>query len=101
VRYQLHPPASKTACSSGITSKFKNVGNWTVTLDYMDGKSMSVYSAYMYIISRSNSGGVVLKCKACSHSGYSGEGEHRFRREAERRSGAKVNSSRSEATLAW
>ena len=31
--------------------------------------------------------------------GYSGEGEHRFRREAERRSGAKVNSSRSEATL--
>jgi len=33
--------------------------------------------------------------------GYSGEGEHRFRREAERRSGAKVNSSRSEATLAW
>ncbi len=34
------------------------------------------------------------------HLGYSGEGEHRFRREAERRSGAKVNSSRSEATLA-
>ena len=33
--------------------------------------------------------------------GYSGEGEHRFRREAERHSGAKVNSSRSEATLAW
>ena len=31
--------------------------------------------------------------------GYSGEGEHRFRKEAERRSGAKVNSSRSEATL--
>src|SRR5260370_4140367 len=31
--------------------------------------------------------------------GYSGEGEHRFRREAERRSGVKVNSSRSEATL--
>jgi hypothetical protein len=29
--------------------------------------------------------------------GYSAEGEHRFRREAERRSGAKVNSSRSEA----
>jgi len=34
-------------------------------------------------------------------TGYSGEGERRFRREAERRSGAKVNSSRSEATLAW
>ncbi len=33
-------------------------------------------------------------------AGYSGEGEHRFRREAERRSGTKVNSSRSEATLA-
>jgi len=33
--------------------------------------------------------------------GYSGEGEPRFRREAERRSGAKVNSSRSEATLTW
>ena len=33
--------------------------------------------------------------------GYSGEGEHRFRREGERHSGAKVNSSRSEATLAW
>ena len=32
--------------------------------------------------------------------GHSGEGEHRFRREAERRSGTKVNSSRSEATLA-
>jgi len=32
--------------------------------------------------------------------GYSGEGEHRFRKKAERRSGAKVNSSRSEATLA-
>jgi hypothetical protein len=31
--------------------------------------------------------------------GYSGEGEHRFRREAERHSGAKVNSSRSAATL--
>jgi len=36
-----------------------------------------------------------------SRIGYSGEGEHRFRKEAERRSGAKVNSSRSEATLAW
>ena len=33
--------------------------------------------------------------------GYSGEGEHRFRKEAERRSGAKANISRSEATLAW
>lgn len=33
--------------------------------------------------------------------GYSGEGERCFRREAERRSGVKVNSSRSEATLAW
>ena len=33
-------------------------------------------------------------------SGYSGEGKHRFRRQAERRSGVKVNSSRSEATLA-
>jgi len=32
--------------------------------------------------------------------GYSGESEHRFRSEAERRSGTKVNSSRSEATLA-
>jgi MFS family permease len=32
--------------------------------------------------------------------GYSGEGEHRIRREDERHSGAKVNSSRSEATLA-
>jgi len=32
--------------------------------------------------------------------GYSGEGEHRFRREGERHSGVKVNSSRSEATLA-
>jgi hypothetical protein len=31
--------------------------------------------------------------------GYSGKGEHRFRREAERHSGAKVNSSRSAATL--
>jgi hypothetical protein len=31
---------------------------------------------------------------------YSGKGEHRFRREAEGCSGAKVNSSRSEATLA-
>ena len=36
----------------------------------------------------------------CLIDGYSGEGERRFRREAERRSGAKVNSSRSEATLA-
>ncbi len=33
--------------------------------------------------------------------GYSGEGERCFRREAERHSGVKVNSSRSEATLAW
>jgi hypothetical protein len=33
--------------------------------------------------------------------GYSGEGERLFRREAERRSGRKLNSSRSEATLAW
>jgi hypothetical protein len=32
--------------------------------------------------------------------GYSGEGEHRFRREGEHHSGVKVNSSRSEATLA-
>ena len=31
--------------------------------------------------------------------GYSGEGERSFRWQAERRSGAKVNSSRSEATL--
>ena len=29
--------------------------------------------------------------------GYSGEGEHRFRKEAERRSAAKVNSSRNES----
>ena len=41
------------------------------------------------------------RCSAISVYGYSGEGEHRFRKEAERRSGAKVNSSRSEATLAW
>jgi hypothetical protein len=34
-------------------------------------------------------------------AGYSGEGERCFRREAERHSGTKVNSSRSEATLAW
>ena len=33
-------------------------------------------------------------------SGYSGEGERLFRREAERHSGMKMNSSRSEATLA-
>jgi hypothetical protein len=33
-------------------------------------------------------------------TGYSGEGERLFRREAERRSGRKLNSSRSEATLA-
>jgi hypothetical protein len=33
-------------------------------------------------------------------AGYSGEGERRFRREGERHSGVKVNSSRSEATLA-
>jgi NAD(P)-dependent dehydrogenase (short-subunit alcohol dehydrogenase family) len=39
--------------------------------------------------------------RAAYAAGYSGEGEHRFRKEAERRSGAKVNSSRSEATLAW
>ena len=32
-------------------------------------------------------------------NGYSGEGEHRFRREDERHSGVKVNNSRSEATL--
>jgi len=40
------------------------------------------------------------KC-SLDKSGYSGEGEHRFRREAERHSGAKVNSSRSVATLVW
>jgi hypothetical protein len=40
------------------------------------------------------------KLKNRDDRGYSGEGERRFRREAERRSGAKVNSSRSEATLA-
>jgi hypothetical protein len=33
--------------------------------------------------------------------GHSGQGEHRFRTEAERGSGAKVNSNRSEATLEW
>ena len=32
-------------------------------------------------------------------TGYSGEGERPFRWQAERHSGAKVNSSRSEATL--
>ena len=40
------------------------------------------------------------KASLASPTGYSGEGEHRFRRQAERRSGMKVNSSRSEATLA-
>jgi len=44
---------------------------------------------------------VVLKINDLLKVGYSGEGERLFRREAERRSGAKVNSSRSEATLAW
>jgi hypothetical protein len=34
-------------------------------------------------------------------SGYSGEGKHRFRREAERPSAAKVNSIRSAATRTW
>jgi len=42
------------------------------------------------------SGDVVLDI-----GGYSGEGERRFRREPEQRSRAKVNSSRSEATLAF
>ena len=42
-----------------------------------------------------------VKIYKSSPRGYSGEGEHRFRREAERHSGAKVNSSRSVATLAW
>jgi hypothetical protein len=45
--------------------------------------------------------GLTRQAKLSQLSGYSGEGEHRFRREAERHSGAKVNSSRSEATLAW
>jgi len=43
--------------------------------------------------------GFVADCTFPVLLGYSGEGEHRFRREAERHSGAKVNSSRSEATL--
>jgi hypothetical protein len=42
-----------------------------------------------------------LSARLMATSGYSGEGEHRFRKEAERHSGAKVNSSRSEATLTW
>jgi hypothetical protein len=44
---------------------------------------------------------VVLMVLLILFTGYSGEGEHRFRREGERHSGVKVNSSRSEATLAW
>ena len=43
---------------------------------------------------------VVAPAAIFTASGYSGEGEHRIRREDERHSGAKVNSSRSEATLA-
>jgi hypothetical protein len=41
--------------------------------------------------------GAKLCCEVKAITGHSGEGEHRFRREAERRSGARVNSSRSEA----
>ena len=44
---------------------------------------------------------ILLSARLMATSGYSGEGEHRFRKEAERHSGAKVNSSRSEATLTW
>jgi hypothetical protein len=44
---------------------------------------------------------IILMAVLLSATGYSGEGEHRFRREAERHCGAKVNSSRSVATLAW
>ncbi len=44
---------------------------------------------------------MILGFASGNFSGYSGEGEHRFRREAERDSGTKVNSSRSVATLAW
>jgi len=39
-------------------------------------------------------------CLRCLPIGYSGEGERSFQWQAERHSGAKVNSSRSEATLA-
>jgi hypothetical protein len=45
----------------------KNVGNWTVIPMIRPG-GVCRYTRFMYNISRSNTGGVVLKCKACSHS---------------------------------
>jgi hypothetical protein len=60
---------------------------------------------YRYLcLKRLNQFLFVRKCDSVAAkpnpAGYSGEGEHRFRREGERHSGVKVNSSRSEATLA-
>ena len=52
------------------------------------------------VAAASKPGATVLLAEPSGHGGYSGEGEHRFRRQAERRSGVKVNSSRSEVTLA-
>jgi RepB DNA-primase from phage plasmid len=54
----------------------------------------SVYPSVL----RTRSSRIRLCVLLANGSGYSGEGEHRFRREAERHSGAKVNSSRSAAT---
>jgi hypothetical protein len=46
-----------------------------------------------------NSNELMVKILIRKDFGYSGESEHRFQREAERHSGVKVNSSRSEAPL--
>ena len=50
-----------------LTFKFENISNWIVTPITWTRRA-SRYTRFMYNISRSDSGGVVLKCKACPHS---------------------------------
>jgi hypothetical protein len=65
--------ASKAVCSRLLAFKFSN---WTVMLITWTGR-VCRYTRFMYNILRSDSGGVVLKCKACSHSAHVNEFDDR------------------------
>jgi uncharacterized protein YyaL (SSP411 family) len=74
------------------------------TADYINQHFVSVkvdFDASPQLVAQLQRAQAILNLPAGLPLGYSGEGEHRFRREGERHSGVKVNSSRSEATLAW
>ena len=90
---------SSTCLNSGSSQRFQSSDNKLSDYVSKGNRSTDERPLTIDVLSKSIFSCFLFTQPADDKIGYSGEGEHRFRREAERHSGAKVNSSRSEATL--